>query len=150
MSRTRFDSMECSIAQSLDQIGDWWSLLIVRDAMRGMRRFGEFHESLGISRNILTQRLGRLVEQGVLERRDVGQHGTHWEYRLTAKGRDLFPVIIALLQWGDKWIYFGENLPVVMRDRATGRPVAPVRVTDADGRPLELRDVNLSQRPEED
>lgn len=149
MSRTRFDEMECSVAQSLDQIGDWWSLLIVRDAMRGKRRFGEFHASLGISRNILTNRLQRLVEQGVLERHDVGQHGPHWEYCLTAKGRDLFPVIIALLQWGDKWIYFGEHVPAVIRDRATGRPVAPVRVTDEDGRPLALREVDLSERPED-
>ncbi len=142
--------MECAVAQSLDQIGDWWSLLIVRDAMRGKRRFGEFHASLGISRNILTTRLQHLVAQGVLERLDVGRQGTRWEYRLTAKGRDLFPVIIALLQWGEKWVYFGENLPVVIRDRATEQPVAPLRVTAADGRPLALLDVNLSERPEAD
>jgi DNA-binding HxlR family transcriptional regulator len=146
MSRKRFNGMHCPVAQSLDQIGDWWSLLIVRDAMRGMRRFGEFQASLGIARNILADRLARLVEAKVLERRDVGRHGTHWEYRLAHKGRDLFPVIVALLQWGDRWIYGEGASPAMVRERASGRPLAPLRVTDADGRPLALRDVELILR----
>lgn len=141
MSRKRFDDMPCAIARSLDQIGDWWSLLIVRDAMRGTRRFGEFQASLGIARNILAERLNRLVEAGVLKRHDVGQQGRRWEYRLTPKGHDLFPAVLALMQWGDRWIYGGKDVPVVIRDRASHRPVAPVRVTDADGRPLTLWDV---------
>lgn len=141
MSRKRFDDMACAIARSLDQIGDWWSLLIVRDAMRGLRRFGEFQASLGIARNILAERLNRLVAAGVLKRHDVGRQGRRWEYRLTPKGHDLFPAVLALMQWGDRWIYGGEDVPVVVRDRASHRPVAPVRVTDADGRPLTLWDV---------
>lgn len=101
--RTSFEDMNCSIARTLEVVGEWWSLLIVRDATLGVRRFDDFQQRLGISRNILTQRLNRLVEQGVLERVPYQDNPPRHEYRLTEKGRDLWVVLTAMREWGDKW-----------------------------------------------
>ena len=97
MKRVSFDGMSCSIARSLETIGEWWTPLIVREVFWGRRRFDEIQGDLGISRNILTDRLTTLVDDGVFERRNIAQTGTRWEYHLTEKGRDLFPVLMALL-----------------------------------------------------
>jgi len=147
MARKRFDDSQCSVARALNEVGDWWSLLIVLQAMYGTRRFVDFQQELGIAKNILCDRLARLVENGVLRKVDVGEHGSRFEYRLTEKGRDLFPVVIALRQWGDKWNPAPEQAPLDLRDRATGRPIQEVQVRDADGQPLSIRDVFV---PEED
>ena len=141
MARKRFDDSQCSVARALNEVGDWWSLLIVLQAMYGTRRFVDFQQELGIAKNILCDRLARLVENGVLRKVDVGEHGSRFEYRLTEKGRDLFPVVIALRQWGDKWNPAPEQGPLDLRDRATGRPIQEVEVRDADGQPLSIRDV---------
>jgi DNA-binding HxlR family transcriptional regulator len=96
--------MNCSVAQCLEVVGEWWSPLILRDAViGGVRRFDDFQASLGISRNVLTRRLSRLVEHGVLERIPYQENPPRHEYRLTEKGRDLWLVIAAMRQWGDKW-----------------------------------------------
>jgi DNA-binding HxlR family transcriptional regulator len=95
--------MNCSVAQCLEIVGEWWSLLIVRDAFLGVTRFDDFHERLGISRNILNQRLAGLVDAGVLHRVPYSEHPPRYDYRLTAKGWDLFPVLMAMRQWGDRW-----------------------------------------------
>ncbi|MCG7200157.1 helix-turn-helix transcriptional regulator [Marinobacter pelagius] len=141
MARKRFDDSHCSVARALNEVGDWWSLLIVLHAMYGTRRFVDFQQELGIAKNILCDRLARLVDNGVLRKVDVGEHGSRFEYRLTEKGRDLFPVVIALRQWGDKWNPAPEQGPLDLRDRATGRPIQEVQVRDADGQPLSIRDV---------
>lgn len=141
MARKRFDDSQCSVARALNEVGDWWSLLIVLHAMYGTRRFVDFQQELGIAKNILCDRLARLVENGVLRKVDVGEHGSRFEYRLTEKGRDLFPVVIALRQWGDKWNPAPEQEPLDLRDRATSRPIQEVEVRDADGQPLSIRDV---------
>ncbi|PAV24770.1 transcriptional regulator [Tamilnaduibacter salinus] len=143
MARKRFDNANCSVARALNEVGDWWSLLVVLHAMYGTRRFVDFQRELGIARNILCDRLARLVEHGVLKKVDVGEHGSRHEYRLTDKGRDLFPVVMALRQWGDRWTPAQEQAPLDLRDRATGRPVRPMVVQDADGRDLGIRDVML-------
>ena len=103
MQRTSFEDMTCSVAQCLDVVGEWWSLLIVRDAFLGVTRFDDFQARLGISRNILTQRLNRLVDNGVLKRVPYSDHPPRSEYRLTEKGRDLWHVVTAMRQWGDRW-----------------------------------------------
>ncbi|MBB5321571.1 winged helix-turn-helix transcriptional regulator [Marinobacter oulmenensis] len=141
MARKRFDDSNCSVARALNEVGDWWSLLIVLHAMHGTRRFVDFQHELGIAKNILCNRLGRLVEHQVLHKVDVGEHGSRFEYRLTEKGRDLFPVVIALRQWGDKWSPAPEPSPLDLRDRASGRPIQPVQVRDAEGNPVTIRDV---------
>ena len=103
MQRTSFEAMDCSVAQCLEVVGEWWSLLIVRDAFLGVRRFDDFQARLGISRNILNQRLGHLVEHGVLQRVPYQDNPPRAEYRLTEKGRDLWHVVTAMRQWGDRW-----------------------------------------------
>ncbi|MEA1080330.1 helix-turn-helix domain-containing protein [Marinobacter qingdaonensis] len=141
MARKRFDDSNCSVARALNEVGDWWSLLIVLHAMYGTRRFVDFQQELGIAKNILCDRLARLVDNQVLKKVDVGEHGSRFEYRLTEKGRDLFPVVIALRQWGDKWNPAPDETPLDLRDRATGRPIGAVEVQDADGQSLSIRDV---------
>jgi DNA-binding HxlR family transcriptional regulator len=103
MRRTSFQDVNCSVAQCLEIVGEWWSLLIVRDAFLGVRRFDDFAARLGISRSVLNQRLSGLVEAGVLDRVRYSEHPPRDEYRLTDKGRDLWGVITAMRQWGDRW-----------------------------------------------
>jgi DNA-binding HxlR family transcriptional regulator len=103
MQRTSFEAMNCSVAQCLEVIGEWWSMLIVRDAFLGVTRFDDFQARLGISRNILNQRLNGLVDHGVLERVRYQEHPPRSEYQLTDKGRDLWGVLTTMRQWGDRW-----------------------------------------------
>ena len=147
MGRKRFDAMNCGIAQALEVIGDWWTLLIIRDAFFGARRFGDFERSLGIAKNILTQRLVHLVEHGVFERRDVGTDGEHYEYRLTAKGEALLPILAALRQWSDEWVFGAGNEPMIVKDRRTGRRVKKLQLTRSDGRPARWQDLTIEPGP---
>lgn len=147
MGRTRFDDQNCGIARSLDVLGDWWTLLIVRDAFFGVRRFADFQRHLGISRNVLTQRLRRLTENGILDRVDVGEHGERFEYRLTEKGEALLPVLTTLREWGDEWVFGEGNEPLVMRDRESGQRLPPTRVRDQRGRELSRRDIRAEAGP---
>jgi len=103
MERKSFADMHCSVAQCLEVVGEWWSMLIVRDAFLGVTRFDQFQERLGISRNILKQRLDNLTDHGVLEKVAYSDHPPRHEYRLTAKGQDLGPVVTTMRQWGDKY-----------------------------------------------
>ena len=133
--------MSCSIARTLEQVGDWWTLLLVREAFFGTRRFGEFQSHLGIAPNVLTQRLQDLVHNGILEVRATSENGRALDYRLTDKGRDLFPIIVALAQWGDRHAPAPGGPPVVIVDRNHQRPIAPLQVRSDDGRVLQARDV---------
>ena len=147
MSRKRFDRMNCGVARALEAFGDWWTLLIVRDAFFGARRFGDFQRSLGIAKNILSARLAHLVEHGIFERVDVGSDGERFEYRLTAKGEALLTVLTALREWSDEWVFGRGNEPVIVRDRKTGRRIEKLRVTDAEGAPLTRRDLRMVPGP---
>lgn len=148
MARKRFDDSNCAVARTLNEVGDWWSLLIVLQAMYGTRRYVDFQKELGIARNILSDRLDRLVENEVLRKVDVGEHGSRFEYRLTDKGRDLFPIVIAMRQWSEKWNPCPEP-GLDLRDRATGRPLRQLCVQDADGKPLTIREVQIADRSAE-
>ena len=145
MARKRFDDSSCSVARALNEVGDWWSLLIVLHAMYGTRRFVDFQQQLGIAKNILCDRLAKLVDNEVLRKVDVGEHGSRFEYRLTEKGRDLFPVVIALRQWGDKWNPAPDGQPLDLRDRESGQPIQAVTVQNAKGEPLSIRDVLVAE-----
>ena len=147
MRPKRFDKQICSVAQTLEILGDWWTLLIIREAFLGARRFGDFQKRLDIAKNTLTQRLNHLVEHGVLERVDVGQHGTRFEYVLSPSGKDLVTVLTALREWGDRWVYGEGNEPLVVHDRRTGRPVPRLRIRDEDGKPLHGRDMVVAPGP---
>src|SRR5215207_9325163 len=100
MRRTRFDDWDCSIARSVDILGDWWTPMVIRSALLGARRFEQFQEGLGIPRNVLTERLGRLVDEGILEKRLYQDRPARYEYRLTEKGIGLYPVIVTIMEWG--------------------------------------------------
>src|SRR5262249_8199804 len=114
MKRTSFAGMHCSIARTLEVVGEWWTLLILRDAFLGIGRFDDFQRRLGIARNVLTDRLQRLVEHGILERHRYQERPERFEYRLTAKGQDLHPVILSLLRWGDRWTAGEEGPPLLL------------------------------------
>jgi DNA-binding HxlR family transcriptional regulator len=145
--RRRFDSVNCSIAQSLEILGDWWTLLIVREAFVGTRRFADFEANLGISKNILTRRLALLCKRHVLERVDAGQHGTRYEYVLSPMGKDLVTVVTALRQWGDRWIYGEGKEPLLVLDRRTGRPIPRLRIVDEKGLPIRSGDLEIQPGP---
>jgi DNA-binding HxlR family transcriptional regulator len=119
----------------LDAIGDWWSLLIVRDAFDGLTRFGEFQRSLGIAKNILAQRLRTLTERGIIEVIPSSGGGARQEYRLTAKGRDLFPVMVALRQWGEQHLFAPGEAHSQLVERDTGKPVR-LEVRSDSGEPI--------------
>src|SRR5436305_6540743 len=126
MLKRDYDGQNCSIARALEIVGERWTLLIVRDAFLGRRRFDEFQQSLGISRNVLTERLSRLTDEGILERVLYQERPERHEYRLTAKGRDLHLALTGLRQWGDK--YISEKPPTLLRSKADKRPVVAALV----------------------
>jgi DNA-binding HxlR family transcriptional regulator len=147
MGRKRFDAMNCGVARALEAIGDWWTLLIVRDAFFGACRFSEFERSLGIAKNILSARLQHLVEHGIFERINAGSSGEHFEYHLTPKGVALLTVLTALREWADEWVFGRGNEPLILQDRKTGRRVPRLRVTDGAGRPLQFTDLRAVPGP---
>ncbi|HEY4307567.1 MAG TPA: helix-turn-helix domain-containing protein [Gemmatimonadaceae bacterium] len=147
MQRKSFEGMTCSIARSLEEVGEWWSLLIVRECMQGATRFDEFQTELGIARNILTTRLARLTELGILERYPLEDRANTDGYRLTAKGEDLHPVIVALMQWGDRWLAKGSKPPTLVVEDATGRQVDEIGVRVKGGRSLSHHDVRYARGP---
>jgi DNA-binding HxlR family transcriptional regulator len=126
MQHTSFADWNCSIAKTLDVVGEWWTLLILRDAFRGTRRFDDFHASLGLARSVLTARLRKLTEHGVLERRAYSDHPPRYEYYPTDKGRALFPLIAVLLQWGDTWAPGPSGPPVVLVHNTCGQVTQPM------------------------
>jgi DNA-binding HxlR family transcriptional regulator len=146
VQRTSFEDMNCSVAQCLEIVGEWWSLLIVRDAFLGVTRFDDFQARLGISRNILNQRLNHLVDNGVLKRVPYEEHPPRSEYRLTDKGRDLWHVVTAMRQWGDRWAA-PDGAPLKLRHNACGHIVKAVPVCSHCGEPLDLRSVTALPGP---
>ncbi len=145
MRRTRFDDAPCPIARTTDLIGDWWTPIVLREAFLGRRRFGDFQKALSLSRDVLTRRLNRLVKEGLLEKRLYEAHPPRYEYLLTEKGRDFFPVLAAMWRFGSDWLWeAGSAPPVEMRDRASQRPLRPVVVDEASGEPIDVREVRIA------
>ncbi|WP_421363765.1 winged helix-turn-helix transcriptional regulator [Agrobacterium rosae] len=134
----------CPVARSLDAIGDWWSLLIIRDAFDGKRRFGEFQNGLGISRGVLTTRLRELVSRGIFETAPASDGTAYREYVLTAKGCGLFPVIVALRQWGEDFLFADGEERSSLVDQETGMPIARLVIRSADGRPLNWNETRVT------
>lgn len=147
MHRKRFVDMKCSIARALEEVGEWWSLLIVRECTEGRARFDEFQKDLGIARNVLTDRLARLVELEILERFPLPDRANTDGYRLTRKGEELYPVIVSLMQWGDKWVCQGEGQRIALVDDVNGKPVETMSVRASDGRQLSFKDVRFVEGP---
>lgn len=147
MKSVTFSSQTCSVARALELVGEWWTLLIVREAFFGTRRFSDFERNLGIAKNVLTERLTKLVEGGLMERTAVAGRGNPHDYTLTAAGRDLLPIVIALMQWGDRWIYGADRAPVRVVNRATKKGIPRLLVRDAEGTPLSLDDLRVVPGP---
>jgi DNA-binding HxlR family transcriptional regulator len=146
VQRVSFKDMNCSIAQTLEVVGEWWSLLIVRDALLGVSRFDDFQRRLGISRNVLNDRLGRLVAEGVLEKVPYQERPVRHDYRLTEKGRDLWEVLDAMRRWGDRWTA-PDGPPVQMVHRSCGEVTNAVPHCSACGEVLHQRDLKMVYGP---
>jgi DNA-binding HxlR family transcriptional regulator len=147
MRRTSFASMSCSVARSLEQIGDWWTLLVIREAFYGTRRFKDFEAHLGIAPNILSGRLSKLVEHGIFVITETTPGGKALEYRLSDKGRDLFPIIVAIAQWGDKHASGPKGPPIRIVERTTQEEIAPITLRSSRGQPLNPREVTVVEGP---
>jgi DNA-binding HxlR family transcriptional regulator len=146
VERKSFADMHCSVAQCLEVVGEWWSMLILRDVFMGVTRFDDFQARLGISRNILNQRLNHLVETGVLEKVRYSDHPPRHDYRLTDKGRDLWPVLTAMRQWGDRYAA-PDGPPIQVTHKACGHISKAVMVCSECGGGLEARDVRAVAGP---
>jgi DNA-binding HxlR family transcriptional regulator len=147
MERKSFSQMNCSIARALDQVGEWWSLLIVRECTQGSTRFAEFQGALGIAKNVLASRLERLTELGILERFPLEERANAEGYRLTRKGEELYPILVALMQWGDRWATPGGKPSVALVEDKTGDAIEKISVHGKDGRPLSFHDVRFVPGP---
>ena len=149
MRRTRFDQWDCPIARATDLIGDWWTPLVMRQCFYGTRRYDEFVDALGIPRPVLSKRLARLIDEGLLEKLRYEERPPRWEYRLTDKGRAFWDVLAAMWSWGMEW-QWDESAPALMLvDRDTGAEVRPVVVDEATGARLDVRRLRPTiRRPE--
>jgi DNA-binding HxlR family transcriptional regulator len=146
MQRKRFDTMACPIARSLEHVGEWWSMLILRDAFAGLTRFDEFEASLGIAPNMLSRRLAALVESGLLAKRRYSLRPPRDEYVLTERGRDFRGVLLSLMAYGNRH-FAPEGASVMLVDAASGVPADPVLVDRNSGRPLVGPDFKLAAGP---
>jgi DNA-binding HxlR family transcriptional regulator len=146
MQRTSFEEMNCSVAQCLEVVGEWWSMLIIRDAFLGVTRFEDFHEHLGISRNVLNQRLNHLVDAGVLERVEYCEHPPRYDYRLTPMGKDLWPVLTTMRQWGDRW-RAPDGPPLELVHKACGHVSEIVATCSVCGEPVTSRGMRAVRGP---
>lgn len=146
MQRKTLIHAECPIARSLERVGEWWSILIMRDALHGLRRFEEFSRSLDIAPNMLTRRLNSLVEAGLLERQPYSQRPLRYQYMPTAKGEDFRVVLMAFVAWGNRH-YAPEGESVQIVERKTGRPVRPMMADIADGHLVPLDQCSVQAGP---
>jgi DNA-binding HxlR family transcriptional regulator len=147
VQRTRFGDMTCSIARTLDVIGEPWSPLILRDIWVGVRRFDEIQADLGISRKVLTERLGWLVESGVLAREEYSTRPPRSEYVLTAKGRELCELLMVMVKWGDRWTAGDAGPPILYRHHYCGRPSSVELRCAHCGEPMSAGDVDVLPGP---
>lgn len=136
VKRTSHKDANCPVARPLDAIGDWWSLLIIRDAFDGLTRFGEFQKNLGLAKNILSARLRNLVEHDIFITAPASDGSAYQEYLLTDKGRGLFPLLVALRQWGEDYFFDPDETHVLLVDRKRGQPVCRLELRSQDGRLL--------------
>jgi DNA-binding HxlR family transcriptional regulator len=143
VDQERLANNECSMARAMEVVGDRWSILILREAYYGVKRFDEFQYYVGIAPNILSTRLKKLVDAGVMTRVPLPEHAGRYEYVLTEKGRDFFPAYLALKKWGDDWLAEPAGPQVVFRDRASGRQIEYRPLLSPRGKPLQLEDVEI-------
>jgi DNA-binding HxlR family transcriptional regulator len=143
IKKSRLANKECSMARAMEVVGDRWSILILREAYYGVKRFDEFEYYIGIAPNILSTRLKKFIDAGVMTRVPLPEHAGRYEYVLTEKGRDFFPAYLALKKWGDDWLAEPAGPQVVFRERAAGRPIEYPALRTSGGKPLRLEDVEI-------
>jgi DNA-binding HxlR family transcriptional regulator len=142
-----YEEQNCSVARTLEVLGDRWTMLVIRDAFVGVRRFDDFQRDLGIARNVLADRLQRLVDEGVLERHRYQERPERFEYRLTAKGIDLWRALVSLMKWGDRYYARPAGPPTVVRHHGCGGEVTDHFTCERCGAQLEAKDVRLEPGP---
>jgi len=147
VKRTSFEHDDCPVARALDAIGDWWSMLIIRDALFGVSRFSEFQKRLGLAKNILSVRLRTLVDQGILKTAPASDGSAYQEYLLTAKGRGVFPILVAMRQWSEEFDERPEEIATILVDKEKGRPVRKLELYSQERRLLGVDDTALKPRP---
>ncbi|HKN40615.1 MAG TPA: helix-turn-helix domain-containing protein [Acidimicrobiia bacterium] len=146
MRWSEIDQQDCSIAQALSIVGDRWTMMVLREAFMRVRRFEDFQTYTGAPRPVLADRLKRLVEEGVLERRRYSERPDRYEYRLTEQGLDLWPVMVSLLRWGDRWLTDKKGPPVELRHKGCGHVMHPELACPDCGEWLEARDIDATAR----
>lgn len=142
-----FRDVDCAISQTLAVIGEWWTLMIVRNAFHGMRTFDAFHEDLGISTSVLAARLKTLTDADVFKRVQSEADGRSFEYRLTEKGRELYPLVVCMYEWGEKWYPNKKGPRMYLQEISTGKPVRGVAVIASDGHVLDSREIRSVAGP---
>lgn len=147
MRRTDTSSWPCTIARAADVLGDHWNLLLIRQACLGTRRFDDFQRALGVGRNILSQRLSRLVEEGLLCKVQYQDTRPRYEYRLTDKGRDVYPILAAMAAWGERWLTGPEGTPLVLHHSTCGHDMHAVVVCSECAQPIAVRDIRAKVGP---
>src|SRR5215831_15899886 len=143
VKQNRLANKECSMARAMEVVGDRWTILILREAYYGVKRFDEFEYYVGVAPNILSNRLKKLVDADMMRRVPLPEHSGRYDYVLTEKGRDFFPAYLALKKWGDDWLAEPEGPQVVFRDRKAGRAITYPKLLNASGKPLRLEDVEV-------
>ncbi|MGL5386855.1 MAG: winged helix-turn-helix transcriptional regulator [Serratia sp. (in: enterobacteria)] len=146
MKKTSFATTPCPIARSLGQVGEWWSILILRDAFHGLSKFDEFQQSLGLSPTLLTRRLKFLVESGILYKQRYQTRPVRFQYLLTERGKDFFPVLVTLFQWGNTHLVEGDNAAELV-DRRSGQPIQPQLIDALTQQPIALQHITLAAGP---
>jgi len=147
MQRSSFSEMPCSVARTLDIIGEWWTLLILRDVFYGVRRFEGLRTHLGISRKVLTNRLARLIDEEILKKVLYQKLPPRYEYRLTTKGLELLPILLTIMNWGDKWLSESHKTPVIFVHKDCGEEITPKLVCSHCGGELNARNVYPTAGP---
>ncbi|HJP79595.1 MAG TPA: helix-turn-helix domain-containing protein [Pseudonocardiaceae bacterium] len=147
MRRSSFARWPCSIARTMDLLGDWWTPLVLRECFYGVRRFDEFQQSLGIARNTLADRLRRLVDEGLLVKQPYQHEPVRYDYVLTDKGRDFFGVLAAMSRWGDRWLAGDEGAPIVFRHESCGHDTHAEVVCAECGEPMTAADTTARPGP---
>jgi DNA-binding HxlR family transcriptional regulator len=147
VKRTETSDWPCTVARSADVLGDHWNLLLIRQACLGTRRFDGFHTELGIGRNILTQRLARLVHEGLFTKTPYRETPPRYEYRLTDKGRDVYPILAAMAAWGERWLTGPEGTPLVLHHTSCDHDMHAVVVCSECDEPIDVREVRAMAGP---
>ncbi|MES2070522.1 MAG: helix-turn-helix domain-containing protein [Pseudomonadota bacterium] len=147
MPRLKPNESTCSAARSLEILGDRWTLLLIREVVFGTHRFDDFAEHLGIARNVLSARLSKLVEHGILQQEPLDSEARRYGYHLTLMGLDLLPVLVSLMQWGDRWLQTPASIPLQIVERKTGKKISDMRPSNKDGKALNLKDLDWLPGP---